>query len=230
MPPEKHVFHNSLSFMQYYPCSILKGRLYLGDANHATNWYVLKNMRITHIANITNCVQNEFDDDEHNISYCQIEVEDTANEDLTDYFPQFYWFLEDAFNSNLRLDYEVPDTVEGLKLHTFNFKEKKAKTAYCKEIDEEFDKIANETLKKVTMNKVLVHCQMGRSRSATMVIMYILYKQLVDVQLPGYRPNGDKIFKYVQSLRNVIDPNRGFLDQIDKCENLIESGEMQRRI
>jgi len=52
-------------------------------------------------------------------------VEDTANEDLTDYFPQFYWFLEDAFNSNLRLDYDVPDTVEGVKKHAFDFKEKK---------------------------------------------------------------------------------------------------------
>ena len=111
MPPNKHIFHNSLKFMQYYPCSILKGRLYLGDANHATNWYVLNNMRITHVANITNCVSNEFDNDENNVSYCQIEVEDNANEDLTDYFPQFYWFLEDAYNSNLRLDYEVPDTV-----------------------------------------------------------------------------------------------------------------------
>jgi dethiobiotin synthetase len=73
--------------MQYYPCSILKGRLYLGDANHATSWYVIKNMRITHIGNITNCVKNEFDTEEYDINYCQIEVEDTAAEDLTDYFP-----------------------------------------------------------------------------------------------------------------------------------------------
>ncbi len=70
LPPNKHQFHTSLKFMQFYPCSILKGRLYLGDANHATNWYVINNMRITHVANITNCVDNLFDDDDHNVSYC----------------------------------------------------------------------------------------------------------------------------------------------------------------
>lgn len=98
MPPSKFLFHNSLKFMQYYPCSILRGRLYLGDANHATSWYVLKNLRITHIANITNCVQNEFDNDEFGINYLQIEVDDKPGEDLIDYFPEFYWYLEDAYS------------------------------------------------------------------------------------------------------------------------------------
>ena len=36
--------HTSLKFPQYYPCEILKGRLYLGDANHAMNKYVMQNM------------------------------------------------------------------------------------------------------------------------------------------------------------------------------------------
>ena len=88
MPPEKLPFHTSLKFTQYYPCSILKGRLYLGDANHATSWYVIKNMRITHIANITDVVPNSFDDDdEKDITYLQIEAEDRSHEQLIDYFP-----------------------------------------------------------------------------------------------------------------------------------------------
>lgn len=40
---------------------------------------------------------------------------------------------------------------------------------------------------------------MGRSRSATMVIMYILYKQKVDVHHEdGFRPNAETVMKYVQ--------------------------------
>lgn len=105
--------------------------------------------------------------------------------------------MEDAFNSNLRLDYEVPDTVDSLKMHNFNFKDKKSESSYVKEIDRDFDLIANETVKKVTMNKILVHCQMGRSRSATMVIMYIMFKHLVDVQLKDFDATYDKILKYV---------------------------------
>jgi len=36
-------------------------------------------------------------------------VTDREHEEIIDYFPDFYWFLEDAYNSNLRLDYDVPD-------------------------------------------------------------------------------------------------------------------------
>jgi len=45
-----------------------------------------------------------------------------------------------------------------------------------------------------------------------MIIMYILYKQLVDVKIPGFKPNHEIVTKYVQNLRNVVDPNRGFME------------------
>lgn len=124
-PKDRMEFHNGLKFIQHYPCSILKGRLYLGDANHATQWYVLKNMRISHIANITDTVSNGFDNDYYGISYLQIEVTDLDNVRLIDFFPQFYWYLEDAYNSNLRLDYDVPDETVSFKVHNFDFVNKK---------------------------------------------------------------------------------------------------------
>ena len=204
--------------------------MYLGDANHATNWYVIKNLRITHIANITDCVENAFDNDEHDISYLQIEAEDVKGESIIDYFPQFYWFLEDAYNSNLRLDYDVPDQVVSLKQHTFNFKTKTEKSEYTKEAEEKYDVIANTTLRKVTMNKVLVHCQMGRSRSATMVAMYIYYKQMVD---NPNKPEGitiETVLDYIKRTRHVCDPNIGFLKQLTEFQDLVESGEIQKRV
>lgn len=57
---------------------------------------------------------------------------------------------------------------------------------------------------------------MGRSRSATMVIMYILYKQLVAISSTEHKFTYEKIIKFVQHLRTVVDPNTGFLDQIEK--------------
>jgi hypothetical protein len=68
-PKERLELHNGLKFVQQYPCSILKGRLYLGDANHAQQKYVIKNMRISHIVNVTDCIENVFDNDDENINY-----------------------------------------------------------------------------------------------------------------------------------------------------------------
>ena len=72
------------------------------------------------------------------------------------------------------------DITTGLKHHTINFEKKTHESKYKTELQEKFDHIANKTVKRISHNKVLVHCQMGRSRSATLVIMYMLYKTLVD--------------------------------------------------
>ena len=127
--------HNGIKFVQHYPCSILKGRLYLGDANHASQHYVVKNMRISHIVNVTDCCENAFDNDDENINYCTIKVTDTTDEYLINYFPQFYCFLEDAYNSNLRLDYDVPDETVALKVHAYDFKQKHETQSYKKKVD-----------------------------------------------------------------------------------------------
>ena len=71
-PKNRPALHTGLKFIQYYPCSILQGRLFLGDANHASQTYVIRNMRISHIANITDVVSNNFDNDIDGISYIQI--------------------------------------------------------------------------------------------------------------------------------------------------------------
>ena len=47
--------------MQYYPNEVLKDFLYLGDANHATSKYVVQNLGITHILNVTTTVENRFE-------------------------------------------------------------------------------------------------------------------------------------------------------------------------
>ena len=51
-------------------------------------------------------------------------------------------------------------------------------------------------------NVVLVHCAMGRSRSATCVIMYIMKRFGVAFE--------DAI-EFVKSRREEVDPNEGFL-------------------
>jgi len=53
---------------------------------------------------------------------------------------------------------------------------------------------------------ILVHCLMGRSRSASIVIAYIMRK---------YRLKYPAAFSYVRAKRSVVQPNIGFVKQLE---------------
>jgi len=61
---------------------------------------------------------------------------------------------------------------------------------------------------------VLVHCNKGRSRSATIVLAYLLWLQLRD----NYDENHENVLNYalamLKSKRPIVKPNEGFLKQL----------------
>ena len=60
--------------------------------------------------------------------------------------------------------------------------------------------------------KVFVHCAAGESRSATIVIAYLMWKN---------RMSFDKAYNFVKSKRSKIYPNFGFRQQLQMFENLL---------
>lgn len=58
-------------------------------------------------------------------------------------------------------------------------------------------------------NKVLVHCAQGVSRSATIVIMYLM---------KHFDWSYNQAFSYVKRHREIIEPNNGFMDQLLEFE------------
>lgn len=58
--------------------------------------------------------------------------------------------------------------------------------------------------------KVLVHCQAGVSRSATVCIAYVMYKNNMTLE---------DAFDLVRSRRGVISPNLNFMQQLKEFEN-----------
>ena len=64
--------------------------------------------------------------------------------------------------------------------------------------------------------KILVHCAAGTSRSATIVIAYLMWKQKMKF---------DEALKYVQNKRFVVCPNKGFKDQLKLFEKLLIENE-----
>lgn len=63
-------------------------------------------------------------------------------------------------------------------------------------------------------NRVLVHCAMGMSRSATMVIVYLMRKFNIGWQLA---------FDIVKLRRDVIDPNEGFISKLKEYDQKLLS-------
>jgi hypothetical protein len=70
-------------------------------------------------------------------------------------------------------------------------------------------------------NRCFVHCAMGKSRSATSVIMFIM--KLFSMPL-------DDAFEYVKTQREQTEPNDGFLEQLRKFQdsNFIFASELEQ--
>ena len=70
-------------------------------------------------------------------------------------------------------------------------------------------------------NRCFVHCAMGKSRSATSVIMFIM--KLFSMPL-------DDAFEYVKTQREQTEPNDGFLEQLRKFQesNFVFASELEQ--
>ena len=61
-------------------------------------------------------------------------------------------------------------------------------------------------------DKILVHCAAGASRSASIVIAYIMWNKKMPFK---------EALEFVQSKRNIVCPNPGFKDQLQLFEKLL---------
>lgn len=78
-------------------------------------------------------------------------------------------------------------------------------------IEKYFKKSANTIEKNLTLGKtVLVHCGMGVSRSAAIIIAYLMLK---------HNMTYDLAFTLLKKLRPCINPNSGFVKKLKALEN-----------
>ena len=61
-------------------------------------------------------------------------------------------------------------------------------------------------------DKILVHCMVGASRSATIVIAYLMWTKKLKF---------DEAFDFVRSKRQIVCPNDGFQSQLKLFEKLL---------
>lgn len=85
------------------------------------------------------------------------------------------------------------------------------KTDLLKHWDNTFKYISRA---KMEGSKVLVHCKMGISRSASVVIAYAM---------KAYNWDFDQAIKHVKEKRNCIKPNKSFVSQLETYQGILDA-------
>ena len=127
-----------------------------GAGHQATNWKVVRDLKITHIINISVEHQCVFPD---KIKYLHLQMEDKEDVLLKDRFTETVNFLTMAL--------ENPS------------------------------------------NRVLVHCNLGISRSTTLILAYMM---------KTFHATVHEAFKFLRHRRPIVCPNIGFLRQLIEFE------------
>uniref|UniRef100_A0A1I8PYJ2 Dual specificity protein phosphatase 19 n=1 Tax=Stomoxys calcitrans TaxID=35570 RepID=A0A1I8PYJ2_STOCA len=101
---------------------------------------------------------------------------------------------------------DLPKKINNLFLACLDLPEASLKDVIFKEA---FDFI--ESARLLEAGRVLVHCNAGVSRSASVVIAYLMRYSDMDFE---------KAFKHVKSRRECIQPNAGFMRQLREFEQV----------
>lgn len=213
-----------------YPNEIIDRRLYLGDKSHAEDENVIHNLGITHILNVTNNIPNTFEESKTlKVTYQRINIEDNKDVPIDLSFTVAYDFIEEAISKKKVGKTRFLKTKFDLVQNFLDIKKKSTTLVSAAALTN--DLVLDLNLKKVwnvddavkdkmydidtitqyktqssyNQNRVLVHCAMGMSRSATMVIMYLMRKFQIHWELA---------FSVVKARREIVDPNEGFIAKL----------------
>ncbi|XP_017782258.1 PREDICTED: protein phosphatase Slingshot isoform X3 [Nicrophorus vespilloides] len=110
-------------------------------------------------------------------------------------------------NVTREIDNFFPGTFDYLNIRVYDDE----KTDLLKYWDDTFKYISKARKKG---SKVLVHCKMGVSRSASVVIAYAM---------KAYNLKFDKAMEYVKDKRSCIKPNTNFLSQLETYQGILDA-------
>jgi atypical dual specificity phosphatase len=163
--------------------------LFLSDALTARWGGTLDRLKITHIISVLE-EPITFPRTEQPLKLLHIPASDSINTDLLSFMDQTTEFIKEAIGIN-KQDHVQPSTTS---------------LSATEEIIDSEPPISSGPTQE---NRVLVHCLAGMSRSATIVIAYLLATTpMTAVEATGF----------VRSKREIVRPNYGFTKQLEQYE------------
>ena len=117
------------------------------------------------------------------------------------------YFKTEKITSVLSLIKDVPEVDKELNI--------KHKIMHIDDLySENIIKYFKECIEFIDNNgKIFIHCECGVSRSATIVIAYLMWKT---------HSTFEAVYSFVKKTRPEIDPNNGFRRQLKKFQQLLE--------
>lgn len=223
---------NRFSDKSDFPSEILEGLLYLGSAKSACSEEVMKHLGITHVLNVSDDIPNYFETnskrqwsysnvDCFNINYENIFIEDTEDAPIHHYFSRAFNFIDQALfpksvggeallgcaNADSEHDLvfgELATVTLKLELETAVVSAWQEDETKCAAFD--VDVTLGRLRQAQPQGRVLVHCAMGKSRSATMITMYLMKKFLLPYKLAR---------NIVKTRRETVEINNGFIGHLE---------------
>jgi len=165
--------------------------LFLSDLWTARWGDTLDRLKITHIISVLE-KPITFPRTEQPLKLLHIPASDSVNTDLLSFMDQTTEFIKGAIETN-KQDQGQPETTSI------------SVTAAAETIDGESPMSSGPTQE----NRVLVHCLAGMSRSASIVIAYLLATTPMTAQ---------EATEFVRSKRSIIQPNYAFAIQLEEYE------------
>jgi atypical dual specificity phosphatase len=163
--------------------------LFLSDALTVRRGGTLDRLKITHIISVVE-KPIKFPKTAQPLKLLHIPASDGFDTDLLSFMDQTTEFIKEAIGTNEREQEQLRGTSLGSATET---------------TDGEHPMLSDS----VGENRVLVHCFAGMSRSATIVIAYLLATTPMTV---------GEATEFVRSKRSVIRPNYGFIEQLEQYE------------
>ena len=168
--------------------------LFLSDALTARWGGTLDRLKITHIISVLE-EPITFPSTERPLKLLHITASDDSNTDLLSFMDQTTEFIKEAIGTNKRDQGQLDLTSLS------------ATAAAETTIDGESPMSSGPA--RAQENTVLVHCLAGMSRSATIVIAYLIATTPMTV---------GEATEFVRSKRKIIRPNHGFVKQLEQYE------------
>ena len=205
-------------YLTIYPNCVIENQMFIGSGIQAKNWKIIRDLKITHIINCSIEHECVFKDD---IKYLHVKLEDTYEENIYKVLEKTILFMQEAF---VKYYDELQRYEESTHHHESTASSSRilgsAKSSSSSLTNGHHYNInlsggqsskpgANNGAKKPVQPRFLIHCNLGISRSSSILIAYLMAKYKICLYAA---------FNYVKDKRIQIAPNYSFLRQLKQFE------------